>query len=214
MKLGWAFFFGKIRMAYTPQDSYFKQAKQAGYRSRAAYKLIELQQRFRLIKNGDRIVDLGAAPGGWLQVAAKTVGANGKVVGVDLQPIARFNEHNILLVQGDITSIEIQQEVKVLLGGAAYCVISDLSPKLSGIRDADAARCLELNRTALAVAQQLLRPGGGLLIKSFVNQELQTFTAELKGHFASVQRTRPEASREGSSEFYFYARDFRPQTAV
>lgn len=196
-------------MPYTPQDTYFKKAKQAGYRSRAAYKLIELQQRFKMMQAGDMVVDLGAAPGGWLQIAAKTAGAAGKVVGIDLQTIAPFTEPNILLVQGDITSPAIQQKVKELLGAAAHCVISDLSPKLSGIRDADAARCLELNRTALHVALQLLRRRGGLLIKSFVNEELQTFTAELKEHFATVQRTRPEASREGSSEFYFYAKDFQ-----
>ncbi|MBM4264389.1 MAG: RlmE family RNA methyltransferase [Deltaproteobacteria bacterium] len=198
-------------MAYTPQDSYFKKAKQAGYRSRAAYKLVELQQRLRLMKAGDLVVDLGAAPGGWLQIAAKTVGASGKVVGVDLQAIAPYGERNVFLIQGDIAQPEIQQKVKELLGAPAHCVISDLSPKLSGIRDADAARCLELNRSALQVTLQLLRRGGGLLIKSFVNQELQTFTSELKEHFTSVQRTRPEASREGSSEFYFYAQDFRPQ---
>lgn len=201
-------------MAYTPQDRYFKQAKQAGYRSRAAYKLIELQQRFQLMKAGNLVVDLGAAPGGWLQIAAKSVGANGKIVGVDLQEIAPFGERNILLVHGDVTTIEIQQKVKELLGAEAHCVLSDLSPKLSGVRDTDTARCLELNRTALQVATQLLRRGGGLLIKSFVNEELQTFTAELKEHFAAVQRTRPEASREGSSEFYFYAKDFRPKATA
>lgn len=199
---------------YTPQDTYFKKAKQAGYRSRAAYKLIELQQRFRLMKPGDLVLDLGAAPGGWLQIAAKTVGPSGKVVGVDLQGIAPFGERNITLLQGDISSGEVQQKVKDVLGGEAHCVVSDLSPKLSGIRDADAARCLELNRIALQVALRILRGGGGLLIKSFVNQELQTFTQELKEYFASVQRTRPEASREGSSEFYFYAKNLRPPSGV
>lgn len=199
---------------YTPQDTYFKKAKQAGYRSRAAYKLIELQQRLRLMKPGDWVVDLGAAPGGWMQIAAKIVGPSGKVVGVDIQGIVPLGERNIILLQGDITSGEVQQKIKDLIGGEAHCVISDLSPKLSGIRDADAARCLELNRTALQVALQLLRRRGGLLIKSFDNQELQTFTSELKEHFATVQRTRPEASREGSSEFYFYAKDFRPPSGV
>ena len=178
-------------MVYKPQDSYFKKAKQEGYRSRAAYKLIELQQRFRLMKAGDLIVDLGAAPGGWLQIAAKSIAPNGKVVGVDLQHHrSRSASAPSLLVRGDITAPEIQQKIKTLLGGPADCVISDLAPKLSGIRDADTARCLELNRTALQIATQLLRRGGKLLIKSFVNQELQVFTLELKKHFAAVQRTR------------------------
>ena len=195
-------------MTYKAQDSYYKKAKQEGYRSRAAYKLLELQQRFRLMRPGDVVVDLGAAPGGWLQVAAKFVGQSGKVIGIDLQPIERLREPNIIFFQGDITSPEISKKISELVDGKVHCVLSDLAPRLSGIRDADAARCLELNRTALAVAAALLRPGGSFLAKGFVNQELHTFTLELKQHFHSVQRTRPEATRQGSSEFYFFAKDF------
>ena len=197
-------------MKYNPQDTYYKKAKEEGYRSRAAYKLFELQRRFRLMKTGDRVVDLGAAPGGWLQAAAKFVGPSGKVLGVDRQPIEAFHETNIILVQGDITSKEIHQRIKELIPDRAHCIISDLAPRLSGIRDVDTARCLELNRTALAVATELLRPGGALLMKSFISQELQAFTLEIKTHFRSVERTRPEATRQSSSEFYFCARDFRP----
>ena len=195
-------------MAYTPQDTYYKKAKREGYRSRAAYKLLELQQRFRLMRPGDAVVDLGAAPGGWLQVAARFVGQSGKVIGVDLQPIETLREPNIIFLQGDITAPEISKKIPELVQRKADCVLSDLAPRLSGIRDTDAARCLELNRTALAVATALLRPGGSFLAKSFVNQELHTFTLELKKHFHSVQRTRPEATRQGSSEFYFLAKDF------
>ena len=194
-------------MTYKAQDSYYKKAKQEGYRSRAAYKLLELQQRFRLMRPGDVVVDLGAAPGGWLQVAAKFVGQSGKVIGIDLQPIERLREPNIIFFQGDITSPEISKKISELVDGKVHCVLSDLAPRLSGIRDADAARCLELNRTALTVANALLRPGGSFLAKGFVNQELHTFTLELKQHFHSVQRTRPEATRQGSSEFYFFAKD-------
>jgi 23S rRNA (uridine2552-2'-O)-methyltransferase len=196
-------------VAYKPSDAYYKKAKQEGYRSRAAYKLIELQQRFHIMKRGDWVVDLGAAPGGWLQVAADYVGAGGKVVGVDIQAIAAFRAANIALIQGDITDSGTQQKIKEILGGPAHCVLSDLAPRLTGIRDADTARCLELNRTALKVATELLRPGGTLLVKSFVNPELQTFTLELKKYFSSVQRTRPEATRQASSEVYFCATGFR-----
>ena len=195
-------------MGYNPQDSYYKKAKQEGYRSRAAYKLLELQQRFRLMRPGVVVVDLGAAPGGWLQVAAKFVGQSGKVIGIDLQPIETLREANIIFFQGDITSPEISKKISELVDGKVHCVLSDLAPRLSGIRDADAARCLELSRTALTVATALLRPGGSFLVKGFVNQELHTFTLELKQHFHSVQRTRPEATRQGSSEFYFFAKDF------
>jgi len=199
-------------MGYTPQDRFFKKAKQDGYRSRAAYKLVELQQRFRLITSGNRVVDLGAAPGGWLQVAAKLIGPNGKIVGVDVQPIQPFQERNIVLLQGDILTGDIQVRIKELLGGMAHCVLSDMAPKLSGIRDTDMARCQELNRLALQVARLLLRPGGVLLVKSFVSEDLQTYSAELKNYFATVQRTKPEASRQGSSEFYFYAKGYQATT--
>jgi 23S rRNA (uridine2552-2'-O)-methyltransferase len=199
-------------MAYTPHDRYFKKAKQEGYRSRAAYKLLELQQRYRLMGPGDAVVDLGAAPGGWLQVAAKIVGPNGKVIGVDLQPIKTLNERNIITLEGDIATTEIQQKIKELIGGPADSVISDLAPKLSGIRDADMARCLELNQTALNIAVNLLRPGGTLLIKSFISSDLHSFTAGLKRYFSLVQRTKPEATRRGSSEFYFCAKGFFTNT--
>src|SRR5215813_10675296 len=183
-------------MTYKPQDSYYKKAKQEGYRSRAAYKLLELQQRFHLIRPGDVVLDLGAAPGGWLQVAAKFVGENGKVIGIDLQPIETLRKPNIIFLQGDITSPEISKKLLELVNGRVDCVLSDLAPRLSGIRDADAARCLELNRLALSVASTLLRPGGSFLVKSFVTPELQIFTLELKRLFQSVQRTRPDATRQ------------------
>jgi 23S rRNA (uridine2552-2'-O)-methyltransferase len=201
-------------MTYNPQDSYFKKAKQEGYRSRAAYKLLELQQRYRFLKAGDGVIDLGAAPGGWLQVAAKSVGPNGTVIGVDLESIQPLPERNVILLCGDIRSEEVQQRIRELIGGPAHCVLSDLAPKLSGIRDADMARCLELNRIALAVANQLLRPGGALLVKSFVSDDLQLFSAELKQHFSAVQRTKPEATRQGSSEFYFFAKGFTAPAAL
>jgi 23S rRNA (uridine2552-2'-O)-methyltransferase len=197
-------------MTYKPHDRYYQKAKQEGYRSRAAYKLLELQRRFALLKPGDRIVDLGAAPGGWLQVAAALVGPAGKVVGVDLQPIAPFREPQIIMLQGDITSPETQNKIQAILGGAADCVLSDLAPKLSGVRDVDTARCLDLNRTALTVAARLLKRGGALLVKSFVNPELQQFTLELQKRFSSVERTRPDATRRASSEVYFCAKGYHP----
>ena len=202
-----------LAMPYNPHDRYFKKAKQEGYRSRAAYKLLELQQRYRLLRPGDAVVDLGAAPGGWLQVAAGITGQKGKVIGVDLQDIQPLPQRNVTLIRGDATTEEIQTKVKELLGRLADCVISDMAPKLSGIRDADTARCLDLNRIALGLAVQLLRPGGSLLVKSFISDDLHQFTAELKRHFSAVQRTKPEATRQGSSEFYFLATGFHPKAS-
>jgi 23S rRNA (uridine2552-2'-O)-methyltransferase len=198
-------------MNYRLRDTYYKKAKQQGYRSRAAYKLLELQERFRILRAGESVVDLGAAPGGWLQVAAKLVGPNGKVLGVDLQPIEPLNQKNIIIVQGDITAPETEQRIMEYLGRPADSVISDVAPKLTGVRDTDEARSLELNRTALAVAKRLLRAGGSFLIKSFVSEELRGFSAELEKQFRSVQRTRPDASRKGSSEIYFFAKDYQPK---
>ena len=196
-------------MKYRPKDAFYRKAKEAGYRSRAAYKLLELSRRFRLIKPGDRVLDLGAAPGGWLQVAAELAGPKGKVLGIDLQAIEPFREPSIVVVQGDIASRECRDKIKEILGGAADSVLSDLSPRLTGIRDADISRSVELIRLAHGVARELLRPGGNFLVKTFVAEELRDFFSELKEDFALVDRTRPEATRKGSSEIYFCARGFR-----
>jgi 23S rRNA (uridine2552-2'-O)-methyltransferase len=195
-------------MRYNPHDRYFKKAKQEGYRSRAAYKLLELQQRYRFLRSGDAVVDLGAAPGGWLQVAAEITGHRGQVIGVDLQDIQPLAKPYVLVLRGDVSQEETQTRIKELLGRPADCVISDMAPKLSGIRDADMARCLDLNRIALAIAVSLLRPGGSLLVKSFISDDLHQFTAEIKRNFSTVQRTKSEATRQGSSEFYFLATGF------
>ncbi|MFQ5902579.1 MAG: RlmE family RNA methyltransferase [Candidatus Binatia bacterium] len=196
-------------MIYHPKDAFYRRAKKEGYRSRAAYKLLELNRRFNLIRPGDRVVDLGAAPGGWLQVASQLTGSKGKVIGVDIQPIEVFNEKNVFLLQADITSQDSQEKVKELLGSWADCVLSDLSPRLSGIHHADVSRSVELGRSALKVASRLLRPGGNFLVKTFVGEELDTFSLELQEHFRSVQRTRPEATRKGSSEIYLCAKGFQ-----
>lgn len=196
-------------MSYRPHDRYYKKAKQEGYRSRAAYKLLELQQRYHLLHRGDTVIDLGAAPGGWIQVAATIVGPTGCVVGVDLQEMEPLPQANVKLLRGDATADETRAKISELLGRPADCVLSDMAPRLSGIRDADNARCLELNRIALGTAVDLLRAGGSLLVKSFISDDLHLFTRELKEHFSAVQRTKPEATRQGSSEFYFLATNFK-----
>jgi 23S rRNA (uridine2552-2'-O)-methyltransferase len=200
-------------MAYQPKDAFYRKAKKEGYRSRAAYKLLELARRFQLIKRGDRVVDLGAAPGGWLQVAAELAGPNGKVVGIDLQPIAPIPERNVVLLQGDATAPESMEKIRTILDGVADAVLSDLAPHLSGIRDADISRSLGLVRMAHAVARELLRPGGSFVVKTFVSDDLRDYFDELKRDFRSVERTRPEATRKASSEIYFCARGFKGSAA-
>ena len=200
-------------MKYHLHDAYFRKAKQEGYRSRAAYKLLDLQQRFRIFRPGDAVIDLGAAPGGWLQVTANFVGPTGMVVGVDLQPIEGMPQQNVVFIEADIAARQTAEKIRERLGRPADCVISDLSPKLSGIRDADDARCAALNRTALRVAIRLLRPGGSFLVKSFVSEKLRAFSSEIEKHFRSVQGSRPDASRKGSSEIYLFARELKSMPA-
>ena len=201
-------------MSYNPRDRYFQKAKQEGYRSRAAYKLLELQQRYRLLRPGDKVVDLGAAPGGWLQVAATLVGQTGKVIGIDVQQIEPFRENQIFLIHGDASSAEARQAIRQAISGLADVVLSDMAPKLSGIRETDMARAAELQRRALEIATAILRPGGTLVIKGFMSNEVGEMTNALRRVFDKVQRTKPDATRQGSSEFYFIATSFRgnPQT--
>ena len=210
MRLGFFCSFGApFSMAYQPKDAFYHKAKREGYRSRAAYKLLELNRRFRIIRAGDRVVDLGAAPGGWLQVASQLVGPKGKVVGVDVQAIEPLGTQNIHLLRADIASEETLTKIKELLGSLADCVISDLSPHLSGIHDADINRSAELVRKALQVACAVLRPGGHFVIKAFVGEEMGALSREIGRHFGSLARTRPEATRKGSSEIYLVAKGFR-----
>ena len=197
-------------MSYRLRDSFYRRAKREGYRSRAAYKLLELNKSYRLIKFGDRVLDLGAAPGGWLQVASELVGPGGRVVGVDCQSIAPLEKENVDLLQGDVLQEDTQNQIRQLLGGLADCVLSDLSPRLTGIHDADVYRSIELARIAIGLASTLLRAGGNCVVKTFIGKETEAFFTELKPLFASLQRTRAEATRKHSSELYLIGKGFRP----
>ena len=140
-------------MPYRPQDGFFRKAKREGYRSRAAYKLLEINQRFRLIRAGHAVVDLGAAPGGWLQVAAELAGPKGRVLGFDLQPIQPLSGRNVQAYELDLLAEDAAERITDLLGGASDCVLSDMAPRLSGIRDADHQRALNLARKAYEIAR-------------------------------------------------------------
>lgn len=145
-------------------------------------------------------------------MAARLAGPEGRIVGVDLQPMEPFEEKNITLLQADIASEAGIKEITATLGSKADCILSDLSPRLTGIRDADVSRSLELCRSALRLASGLLRPGGHLLVKTFVGEELRAYSEELARRFRTVERTRPEATRRGSSEIYICAKGFRGAT--
>ncbi len=188
-------------MAYRRKDSYYDRAKAAGYRSRAAWKLLELARRYQLIRRGDHVVDLGAWPGGWLQVAAELTGERGRVVGVDLQPIEPLGRAQVHTVVGDATDPAVQETLRERCGGRIDVVLSDMAPKLSGVRDRDAARATALALEAIAIADRLLAPGGRLLVKVFSGAEHEVLSAA-RAVFTSAKLTKPEASRKESAEMY------------
>lgn len=196
---------------YQRKDAFYRRAKATGYRSRAAFKLVQLAQRQRLFRPGDRVVDLGAWPGGWLQVAAQQVGPTGTVVGIDLQPLAAFPERNVTTIVGDITDPMVQQMVAERCGAKADVLLSDLAPKLSGVRSRDEAQAQALAECVLDVAHRLLRPGGTLVIKLFTSTALEAYVQRLRDQFRTVRLTRPEATRKASAEIYAIATDFRPK---
>jgi 23S rRNA (uridine2552-2'-O)-methyltransferase len=190
---------------YERKDVFYKRAKKEGYRARSAYKLLELNREFRILRPGMRVVDLGAWPGGWVQVAAELVGPTGKVVGIDLVALEPFAFPQVTLLHGDAADPVQQEKIKAALGGPADVVLSDMAPKLTGIREVDEARSMELCRLAFTIASTLLRPGGSLLLKVFMGPEHKVFLAEVQAHFSSVKTTKPESSRKGSAETYVFA---------
>lgn len=196
-------------MAYERKDTFYKKAKQEGYRARSAYKLIELNKEFRFLKPGDRVVDLGSWPGGWVQVAASVVGETGCVVGIDLVALAPVSLTQVTLFQGDATDPVQQEKILTALGGPADVVLSDMAPKLSGIRERDDARAMELCHAALSCAQAFLRPGGALVVKVFMGEEYRAFLVHLRAIFTLIKIARPEATRRGSAETYVLASGLR-----
>ena len=196
-------------MPYRPQDGFFRKAKREGYRSRAAYKLLEINQRFRLIRAGYAVVDLGAAPGGWLQVAAELAGPKGRVLGFDLQSIQPLSGRNVRAYELDLLAEDAAERITDLLGGASDCVLSDMAPRLSGIRDADDQRALDLARKAYEIARAVLKPRGAFLFKTFTGAGVEALVEEMSGRFQTVQRVRSGATRKGSSEIYVVARGFQ-----
>ncbi len=195
---------------YDRKDSYYRRAKQEGYRSRAAYKLLEVAERYKLIPRGARVLDLGCWPGGWLQVAAELAGPHGTVVGIDLKETDPVPSASIMT--GDVTDPEVLVKLRAAAPGGAYDVIlSDLAPKLSGVRFSDEARAAELNQVALAVAETLLKTGGMLLMKTFMSGETEAMLRRARELFSSVRLTSVDASRKGSSEHYLIARERRPR---
>jgi len=191
-------------------DPYVAQAKRDGYRSRAAYKLLEIHERTPILRKGSRVIDLGCAPGGWCQVAAAIVGENldnPLVVGIDYLPVDPLA--GVHLLEMDFLQDEAPQKLMEALGGAPDVVLSDMAAPTTGHRRTDHLRTAHLCEVAADFAISVLKPGGHFLAKSFQGGTENALLASLKKHFRVVHHVKPPASRAGSVEFYLLARDFK-----
>jgi 23S rRNA (uridine2552-2'-O)-methyltransferase len=182
-------------------DPWVQRAKREGYRSRASYKLIEIDERDHLIKPGMTVVDLGATPGGWSQVAAKKLAGNGRVIALDILEMQLL--HNVTFIQGDFREqAALDALLKVLDGKPVDLVISDMAPNISGISIADQARAMHLTELALDFAIEHLKPGGNFLVKVFQGDGFEAFVKAMRAAFRQMHTRKPEASRGRSSETY------------
>ena len=188
-------------------DPYVAEAHWLGYRSRAAFKLLQLDQRFHLLKPGGRVVDLGCAPGGWTQVAAERVGAAGRVVGIDLNPTDPVPGAAVL--QGDFSDLAMQARLRETLGGMADLVLSDMAAPATGHAATDHLRIVALAEEAFAFAATILKPGGGFVAKVFQGGAEGDLLAALKRAFAELRHAKPAASRAASAETYVVCTGFR-----
>jgi 23S rRNA (uridine2552-2'-O)-methyltransferase len=188
-------------------DPYVARAKREGYRSRAAYKLLEIDEKYRILKPGQRVVDLGAAPGGWSQIAAKVVGAKGKVVGIDLLPIDPMP--GVEFIELDFLDESAPGRLIEMLGGPADVVMSDMAANTTGHKKTDHLRIIGLAEAAIYFAREILAPGGAFVAKVFQGGTENQLLADLKRDFAVVRHVKPAASRADSAELYVMATGFR-----
>ena len=189
-------------------DEYVKLSRQDGYRSRAVYKIIELQKKYKIIKNGMKVVDLGAAPGGWSQYCAQVVGDSGRVVASDILAIDPLA--HVEFIQGDFREEEILEQILKVLGEAkSDLVISDMAPNISGVASVDQPKAMYLCELALDMAGQILAPEGGFVVKVFQGEGFDDFVRDTRKAFKTVRITKPKASRPRSREVYVLAQGYR-----
>lgn len=189
------------------KDPYVKRAQQQGYRSRAVYKLLELQQRDKLIKPGMTVVDLGASPGGWSQLAQQHVGEKGRVIALDILPMTPLP--GVFFIQGDFQDQEVVNQLLQEVGqDGVDLVISDMAPNMSGVVSVDQPKMIYLAELTLSVAQQILKPGGCLLVKIFQGSGFDEFLRTLRTKFKPVVIRKPDASRSRSAEVYLLAKNY------
>lgn len=194
------------RNSYKTGDRFNQKAKEEGYRARSVYKLSEIQKRFRPFKQGQRVIDLGCAPGSWSRYAQHQVGRKGAVVGIDIQEVSSLA--GCTLLTADVYAITGAELVE-LLGGQADVVLSDMAPKTTGDRFGDHVRQIEIAQRALEVATETLVPGGHFICKVFEGEDAPGFVADVRKHFGKVKRIRPEAVRKESVEFFVLGMGFK-----
>jgi len=190
------------------RDPFVRQAHAGGWRSRAVFKLAQIDEREHLLQRGATVLDLGAAPGGWSQYAAGKVGRGGRVVAVDLLPIEAID--GVHRIRGDFTDEKVLEQIIDALGaGKADLVLCDMAPNISGNSSVDQPRSIRLAEAVLQAAQRLLKPGGTMLIKLFQGEGVEELLQEVRVQFASVRRRKPAASRSESREIYLVAGNYR-----
>lgn len=186
------------------KDHYFHKAKKDGYAARSVYKIEEIDKKYRIIRTGNKVLDLGCSPGSWLQYASIKVGNSGHVLGVDLQPVKISLPSHVKVIQADI--FEVTDEDLKIKGGKADVILSDMAPKTSGIRTTDVQRSFELNKKVLYLANDILCPEGSLLVKAFQGKLFDELCYEFKKMFTDVKLCKPKSSRSESVEIFILGR--------
>lgn len=194
-----------MKLADSKKDQFRRLARDQGYRSRSAFKLKQINESYRILNKGHCVVDIGCAPGGWLQIALSEVGHKGKVIGIDVKKIEPLTE--AFIIQGDIEDEDIINSILNISNSNVDVVLSDLSPNVSGNWDLDHARQIDLTRSALKLTDKILKKGGKVVLKVFQGDMLNELIVELKKEFKKVILTKPNASRQVSSEIYLICID-------
>jgi 23S rRNA (uridine2552-2'-O)-methyltransferase len=200
-------------MAYNPKDYFFRKAKEENFVARSVFKIQEIDERFRLFKQGYKVLDLGAAPGSWSQYASQKIGPQGRVLGIDIQPI-RLTMPNAVFITGDMREAKLDQIMAEHgIEPPFDVVLSDMAPKTTGIRVTDQARSLELCELALETAERFLKPRGSFVAKLFHSEEFEGYRARLRERFGKVEVLRPKSTRKESKEVFFICQLYQPTSA-
>jgi 23S rRNA (uridine2552-2'-O)-methyltransferase len=198
-------------MAYNPKDYFFKKAKAENYVARSIFKLQEIDERFRIFRSGQTVLDLGAAPGSWSQYAAEKVGPTGKILAIDLQPI-KLTLRNAKFITADLRDLNLETTMEESgIMPPFDVVLSDMAPKTTGIRVTDQVRSLELSELALNIAVRFLKPKGNFVCKLFHSDEFEGYRKQVRENFGKVEVLRPKSTRKESKEIFFIGTGFTPQ---